>query len=63
MEITIKAIKTKAVLNFMIIGVSIKVPIDYVINPYREPTKELVIRSHKNMFKDNHNPQPQPLSS
>ena len=57
MEITIKATKTKAVLNFMIIGVSIKasteVSIDYVINPYSEPTKELVIRSHKNMNKDN----------
>ena len=25
----------------------------YVINPYREPTKELVISSHKNMNKDN----------
>ena len=32
MEITIKAIKTKAVLNFMIIGVSIKASTEVSIN-------------------------------
>ena len=56
MKITIKAIKVKVKFHDNTSfneSFNAEVSVDDVINPYSEPTKELVISSHKNLNNDN----------
>ena len=56
MKITIKAIKVKVKFHdntSLNENFNAEVSVDDVINPYSEPTKELVISSHKNMNNGN----------